>query len=207
MCNKIELYGVLFDNYDREKLTKRLKDFIFGFERGYLVTPNPYILEQSRKDSDLYEALCDALLCIADGVGVKIASRILGKGLLHRIPGIEIGEMVLSLCAENQKAVYLLGGADGVAAGASMALIDKYTGLLVAGYHHGYFSDCDSERIINLINESGAEVLYVCLGSPRQEKWIAENIENLPTNKEKLQAFMLCQACPVYRRFARCIFR
>lgn len=179
MCKKIELFGVRFDNYDKEELERVLTIAISGSERGYLVTPNPYIIEKSVKDENLRDALSGASFSIVDGVGILFASRFLKKELKCRIPGVEIGELVLSLCSKMGNGVYFLGGEDGIAEAAASAMRGKYIGLQTAGYSHGFFTDEENESILRKINESGAKVLFVCLGSPRQEKWIAENIKKL----------------------------
>ena len=183
MRKKIELFGLRFDNYNREELKIRLREQIFASSQAYLVTPNPEIIMSSLKDREYADALYNADLCIADGVGVKIASDILDAGLGCRIPGIEIGEMVLAMCAENSLSVYMLGGADGVAHRAALKMKEKYTGLRVVGSHHGYFLDEDDDEIIGEINSVSADVLFVCLGFPRQEKWIAKNIHRLKNIK------------------------
>ena len=63
--------------------------------------------------------------------------------------------------------------------------LDEYVGLNIVGVHHGYFSDNETDDIVKQINESGAKLLLVCLGAPKQEKWIFEN-------KSKLTNVSLC---------------
>ena len=183
MKEKIELFGLRFDDYDREELKARLRELLSSSGQAYLVTPNPEIIMSALKDREYADALHNADLCIAEGVGVKIASDILDAGLRCRIPGIEIGEMVLSICADDSLSVFMLGGADGVSNSASSNMKEKYSGLRIAGSRHGYFSEKDDDDIVNEINSSGAGVLFVCLGYPRQEKWISRNIGRLTSVK------------------------
>jgi len=98
-----------------------------------------------------------------------------------RVPGIELGERVLSL-ADSSLPVYFMGGKPGVAEEAAKRMREKYPKLTVCGTHDGYFQKFGEENdaVIKNINESGASVLFVCLGAPAQEKWIYENRSKLP---------------------------
>ena len=179
MVREIEILGVRFHDLNREELHRKLFEFLCGENKGYLVTPNPYMVELAMKDECFKKVLSDADLCIADGVGIELACRILNKRLVCRIPGIEIGECVLSMCSELNISVYFLGGEDGVADRAAFAMCEKYSGLQIAGCHHGYFKNEQNDKIVEEINTGGAQVLFVCLGAPKQEKWIADNIYKL----------------------------
>lgn len=176
MSQKVKILGVAFDPLNREELTKKLNSMLDGDGRGYLVTPNPEILMRADADGQYRRVLNGAALSIADGVGVVWAAKKLGADIRERIPGVEIGEQVLSLCAEKGIGVYFLGGKEGIAEEAAKKMQAKYRGLNVAGTSHGYFDEKENEAIVWSINESKANVLFVCMGSPRQEKWIAENI-------------------------------
>ncbi|MBQ2863660.1 MAG: WecB/TagA/CpsF family glycosyltransferase [Clostridia bacterium] len=182
MEKKIDLLGLCFDNYDRQELEVRLRELLLSSAgQAYLVTPNPEIVMRASNDRDYAYALSNAELCIADGVGIKLASDILGAGLRCRIPGIEIGETVLSLCAENSLSVFMLGGSEGVAHNAALNMTKRYAGLRVVGTRHGYFSD--DELVVDEIDSLEADVLFVCLGSPRQELWLSRNIHRLKSVK------------------------
>ncbi len=195
MKQKTEILGVGFDSIGREELTSQLNNMLIEPGQGYVVTPNPEILQCAEKDDSYREVLNGASLCVADGVGVVWASRVLGKPLKERIPGVEIGEQMLSICAAQSRGVFLLGGEEGVADAAAQRMGAKYAGLIISGTHHGYFDKEDNDRIVSLINESGAEVLFVCMGFPYQEKWIAEHIGMMPAIR---LAFALGGSLDVY---------
>ena len=125
-------------------------------------------------------------MIIPDGIGVVKAGKILGtpfKG--GKVAGIEVGEELIRRLAETDAQVYLLGGKPGVAEQARAALEQKYPGIRFAGCSDGYFKKEGSENdaVIENVRESGADVLYVCLGAPTQEKWIYENRSRLPDVK------------------------
>jgi len=111
---------------------------------------------------------------LADGIGVIIASRILKCPLPQRVTGFEFVSRLL----ESGRSFYLYGSKPGVADAAAENLRAK--GVNVVGARHGYFDD-DSE-VINDINEKKPNILLVCLGAPKQEKWIAANKHRLNVN-------------------------
>lgn len=137
-----------------------------------VVTPNTEIVLRARKDSDLRAALAAAALSLCDGVGVLIASRILGDPLGERIPGIDFASALLSQMAKRAKSVFLLGAREGVAARAADALQKDFPGLVIAGTAGGFF-DAESETaLIGEINARSPDLLLVCLGTPKQELWM-----------------------------------
>ena len=98
-----------------------------------------------------------------------------------RTAGIDLAERILNECATYGYKVFLLGGKDGIAEIASKKLQSKYKGLTICGTHHGYFEN--NKDVINKINSLGADVLFVCLGFPKQEEWIRKNLKLIPSVK------------------------
>lgn len=183
MENKINILGVGFDNISHDGIRPCIEKMLAVAKRQYIVTPNPEILEYAKKDEEYKSILNRADLCVADGIGIVYASKILGADIKERIPGIEIGECVLSLCAETGERVFLLGAKQGVAEKAASRLCEKYRGLCVSGVHHGYFGCEENGKVADEINRSKASVVFVCMGAPYQEKWIAQNISKLENVK------------------------
>jgi N-acetylglucosaminyldiphosphoundecaprenol N-acetyl-beta-D-mannosaminyltransferase len=103
-------------------------------------------------------------------VGVSIASRILHGRSLHRITGCDLFFHLLARASQRQWGVYLLGASPQSNAAARARLQEKYPGLRIVGWQDGYFQD--SRSVIEHINASGADLLFVALGSPKQEYWI-----------------------------------
>lgn len=108
----------------------------------------------------------------ADGVGVRLAAKRAGVVLKANVNGTDLFPQVARQMAEQGKSIFLLGGKPGVASDAAAKILQAYPGIRIAGTHHGYFSDVDNLSIIDSINESGADLLLVALGSPLQERWL-----------------------------------
>ena len=152
-------------------------------------TPNSEIVQLCIEQPEYYPLVNSADLTIPDGIGVVKASRILGTPLKEKVAGIELGERTLAIAAEQGYSVYFLGAKPGVAEEAAARMKQKHPALTVAGTHDGYFKKEGEENdaILAAIRTAAPDVLYVCLGVPAQEKWIA-------ANREALSGVKLCLA-------------
>ena len=153
------------------------------------VSFNPELVVRAHRDPVAAEALLRADLCYPDGVGaVWAAGRQGGRRWLgneaddgrsaaatavpappERVPGIDLAERVLELAAERGLSVFFLGAAEGVAAEAARRQVERLPGLRVAGIHHGYFDSAQEDQVVRMVSESGAQILLVAMGAPRQE--------------------------------------
>ena len=141
---------------------------------------NPEKSERMRSDNQLADALSASTLLICDGIGVALAARLHGQGRLNRITGVDLFERLIRHAAQNGISVFLLGASETSNEAAIRHLRTKHPKLLVAGSHHGFFDD--SEVIVDQINESRAHMVFVAMGSPRQELWIHEWMPHLRTS-------------------------
>jgi len=173
--NQKEILGIRFDDIGiPEAVDWALEQM--GARRGvYAVTPNPEIVLEARKNAALKDAIDGASLTLPDGVGVVYASRILGSGLENRVPGIDFASSLMERMARQGKSVYLLGAKPGVAELAAEKLCDRFPGLTAAGCRDGYFSEEETEAVLDGVNAASPDLLLVCLGSPKQELWMAAN--------------------------------
>ena len=172
---RVEILGVGFDNMTMDEALEKGVRLMSEQGAHYVVTPNPEIVEVCREDEEAREAVRNADLVIADGIGVIYGAKILGTPLKARLPGIEYAQKLMERMAENGKTLFLFGAKPGIAEEAARRLQEKYPGLQIAGTHDGYFKE--DESVVNAIRESGADVVFVCLGAPKQEKWIRKNGE------------------------------
>ena len=139
----------------------------------YGATPNPEIVEVCREDPAAAAAVNGASLVLPDGVGVVKGARILGTPLKEKTPGIEFAGHLMERMAGTDKSLYLLGAKPGIAEEAARRLQERYPGLRIAGTHDGYFKE--DGPVAEEIRKSGADVVFVCLGAPKQELWMAQN--------------------------------
>jgi N-acetylglucosaminyldiphosphoundecaprenol N-acetyl-beta-D-mannosaminyltransferase len=169
---RIDVLGVGIDNLTPEEAIERGAGLAAGEKFAYAVTPNPEFLLMAKKNEKFRAVLNGADLVLADGIGVVKAAAILGRPLKGRVPGIDFAAGLLGRMAQSGERLFLLGAKPGIAETAAANLQKQYPGLMVCGTHDGYFQD--PRPVIRAIQESHADVVFVCLGAPKQELWMAE---------------------------------
>ena len=168
-----------------------------GFEKLYIVTPNPEILVYATRSKEFQRILNNATVSLPDGIGVIAACNILKKPIKERISGVD---MMLALCSKSANGGFkigLLGGREGVAEKTSKCLREKYPDLIVNfvdnewgedGFKNAQKYDVSSikyqeKKILRntkyVIPNTHIDMLFVAFGFPKQEEWIAENLPNI----------------------------
>ena len=132
-------------------------------------TLNALTLLRAFDDPTYARVLGRADVVLADGVGAAWAARRLTGRTPERTPGIDLLAALCGICAQEGQSVFLLGGKPGVAARAGTALVAHAANLRIAGCREGYWPDADEAGVVDEINRSGAGLLLVGLGQPRQE--------------------------------------
>lgn len=171
--------GVPLDVLDQAAALAWVEQALAAGRTGWIATPNPEITAAAWRSPALLAALANADLCVADGVGMLLASRVLAGPLSARVPGIELLEGAIAACARNGWPVYFLGGKPGVAARAAANAIARWPGLPVAGAAHGYFTAAEAPEVVRVIAEAQPRLLAVGMGHPRQELWLAQHTQDL----------------------------
>lgn len=148
-----------------------------GKSRKYIVALNAEKIMMARRSPEIMQIFKDAALIIPDGVGVSLASRILYGQPVPRVQGYDLFLKLVGFCAAEEFSIFLLGGEEEVVEAAGAALKERHSDLSIAGTHHGYFVDDDP--VVCHINERRPDVLFVGMGSPKQEQWIHRHIGRL----------------------------
>ncbi|HME82287.1 MAG TPA: WecB/TagA/CpsF family glycosyltransferase [Candidatus Eremiobacteraceae bacterium] len=175
----LQILGCRVDRVDAAGAAARIADLIEQRKAAHVVTLGAEMANLAYDDASYRDVINAADLVVPDTVGIVAASRLLGAPLPERVAGIDLLERLCADAAVKGRPVYLLGGADGVAADAGRALRQRYPGLRIAGVEHGYFADSDASAIAQRIHSSGARLVLVGLGFPRQERFIHENLEHV----------------------------
>ncbi|MBQ9331006.1 MAG: WecB/TagA/CpsF family glycosyltransferase [Oscillibacter sp.] len=170
---RIDVLGVGFDDLTMDEAVERGMALLRAPGAHYVVTPNPEIVEICRERPEVARAVNGADLVLPDGIGVIKGAAMLGTPLKERTPGIEFAARLMERMAAEGRSLYLLGAKPGVAEAAAEKLTEQYPGLSIAGTHDGYFQE--DGPVLQAIRQSGAEVVFVCLGAPKQELWMVKN--------------------------------
>ena len=166
--------GVCYDALTMSQAVDRALALMAQRRSAYVCTPNPEIVWQCRKDGALRAAIAGADMTLADGVGIVWAARVLGTPVPERVTGYDF---LLSLLGRFEGRLYLLGGKPGVGTDAAAAIARQFPRVGLCGCRDGYFDD--NEAVLADIRAAAPDLLLVCMGSPRQENWMAENRQRL----------------------------
>ena len=176
---RVDVLGVPVDAINMRSALELVRTILADNETHTILAVNPEKVIAAQKNPALLRALCSATLVIPDGIGVVIAARLLGKATMDRVPGSELMPELCRLAAMEGYRVFLYGAKPDIASQAAELLQERYPGLKVAGVQHGYVSEARMDQLVETINASGADILFVGLGSPRQEYWMERYRDHL----------------------------
>ena len=145
---RVDVLGIGFDDLTMEEAVERGMELLHSPGAHYVVTPNPEIVEVCREDLAARQAVNAADLVLADGIGVVKGAQMMGTPLKGRVPGIEFAAGLMERMASEGLSLYLLGAKPGVA---------------------------EAAGVVEAIRDSGADCVFVCLGAPKQERWMAKH--------------------------------
>jgi N-acetylglucosaminyldiphosphoundecaprenol N-acetyl-beta-D-mannosaminyltransferase len=140
---------------------------------------NPDCLNIAYTDSEYQQVLKHADRVLPDGIGIHLACRISGTSLIANVNGTDLFPRMCEKAAREELSIFLLGSGPGRAESAARNMQEKFERLRIAGTHTGYFETADELALIEEINRSGADILLVGLGAPRQDLWLANNLSRL----------------------------
>jgi N-acetylglucosaminyldiphosphoundecaprenol N-acetyl-beta-D-mannosaminyltransferase len=174
--NALTIAGIPVSNLSEQNAVEVIEALISEGGSHYGAVVNAAKLVAASRDDALRSALLNADLVTADGMSVVWASRVLGRALKERVAGIDLFERLVERAASKGLAVYFLGAREEAVRGTVELFGKKYPALRVAGYRNGYFEAADSRQVCEAIKQANADLLFVAMGSPRQENWIASNL-------------------------------
>jgi N-acetylglucosaminyldiphosphoundecaprenol N-acetyl-beta-D-mannosaminyltransferase len=174
----LDILGVPVSFYrSYEHALQYILERVRGRRRTFCVAVNPEKIFRARQDQQLLSLLHAADVQICDGVGAALAARLLHGRRVCRVTGVQLFLDLVASASRERLAVFLLGASPESNAGACQRLQVDSPDLRIAGAQDGYFQDTDA--VIGQINDSGADMLFVAMGSPKQEKWIYEHLDRI----------------------------
>ena len=174
---KIDVMGLKFDSMTMDEALSRAEALLRGDKAAYVVTPNAEIAYEALHDVQLREMLNGADLMLPDGAGVVLASKLLRTPVKQKVAGVDFAAGLLGILERNGQSLYLLGGKTGIGELAAQKMLEAHPQLRIAGIADGYFQD--EAPVIAKINASGADALFVCLGAPKQERFMVQHLQEL----------------------------
>ncbi len=177
--DRIRILGVPIDAITYEDWLTYIDEWVHSGRFHHVCTTNPEFLMVAQKDDNFRHILERADLCVPDGVGLLWAARRLGKHLPQRVTGSDGVPIIAEKAAEKGWKLFLLGAGEGIAQRTAEILQERYPKLQIAGVYAGSPAPEEEDSIVEMINRSGADILFVAYGAPKQDKWIARNAARL----------------------------
>lgn len=178
--HRIELGPAFLDTADASSIIPFVKLLVERRKPAHIITLNSLMFNSAVDDPEGFAPVIrNAAFIVPDSIGIVWAAKFLAGVKLSRCPGID---MIFDICKASEESgykIYLLGSAHGIAEKAADKLKTLYPHLRIAGTHHGYLVKEEQEQIIRQIRDSGADILFVGMSVPKQEKWISEHLEEL----------------------------
>lgn len=168
-----KVLGYDFVNNSMNEFVDEMHLRIKNGKKTFVVTANPEIITYANTHPHYEKVLKQANFIIPDGVGITIASKLLGNPLQERITGFDFMTELLRISDKKQYKVYFLGTQPGVIDQTVHNIKQVFPNIDVAGFHHGFFEE--DQQIINEIKKTEPDIIFLGLGFPKQEEWIANN--------------------------------
>lgn len=176
--NVARILGIPFSTGGFEATVSDLTNRVLTGNRTHVVTANPEIVMIAMEHLELRGVLEQAYV-VPDGIGIVYAAKWLNAGIRERVAGIELMEALMEQADRHEWKVYLLGASADVNRKAASALAGRFPRARIVGARDGFFQPEEQEAIVREINSAKPHLLFVALGSPKQETWISANWDKL----------------------------
>jgi N-acetylglucosaminyldiphosphoundecaprenol N-acetyl-beta-D-mannosaminyltransferase len=182
MNGRLKILDIWVDPVNMQQALDRVSEYVEKGDRLHTVfASNPEKNFSIPSDDLLYRTFRSSDLLIPDGIGMVLAARILYGARLSRVPGCELMENICAMSAQRGYSIFIYGAHEEVNRKAVEILAGRYPGLRIAGRCNGYVPEDRMDDLVETINRSGAQVLFIALGSPAQERWISMHAGRLTT--------------------------
>ena len=172
--DRTEFMGVPVDAITMQQTIERIHQSIVAGEKIQHMAINTMIILRMVEDPQFMHTLSKCEVINADGIGVVMASKLLGHPLPERVTGIDLMESLIALAAKEGFKPYFLGAQEEVVQRTVSHYRQKYPKLEIAGYRNGYFKESDEKQIAEDIRDSEADMLFVAISSPKKELFLGQ---------------------------------
>lgn len=168
----VKILGCPITRLSIEDFIARIEEFIASKKPHYIAVVNVAKLVKMRSDKELEQSVLAADLIGADGVPIVWASRLLGTSLPGRVNGTDLMDKLLERANEKGYRIFFFGAKEEVLQGVLEVVRKEYPGAQIAGYQHGYFTGSEESAIVDKIQRSHADILFIAFGTPQKELWV-----------------------------------
>jgi N-acetylglucosaminyldiphosphoundecaprenol N-acetyl-beta-D-mannosaminyltransferase len=179
MNDTVELFNIRIDNVTMAEAILRIEQLIHNNRNAYVITPNIDHIVKVQEDPLFMEIYKNADLVLADGMPLIWASRLLKKPLKEKVSGSDLFPQLCAFSVQKSYKVFFLGAAPGVVKKVAKIFQTKYSNLQIVGTYSPTYgferNKVENDLIVDLIKRAKPDILFVGVGTPKQEKWIYEN--------------------------------
>lgn len=168
----LNFFGIPIVNTTMEEAVDWIIAEAAGNQRRLMAFVNPDCLNIAWKNAEYRQVLAQADRVLPDGIGIHLGCRMLGQALKANVNGTDMFPLLCEVAARDGVPIYLLGARPGIAQATADSMVKRSPGLRIAGARDGYFEPHEEQSVVDDINESGARILLVAFGAPRQELWL-----------------------------------
>ncbi|SHK77790.1 WecB/TagA/CpsF family glycosyltransferase [Desulforamulus aeronauticus] len=170
---RVNLLGAPIDNLNMQENVQQVVEFVRSGNPHTIITLNPEYLYRAQNQPELMKLVHEADLVTPDGAGIVWATKMAGIPVPERVTGIDLMLNLLPIAEQKGWGLFLLGSSPGVAGEAAEQLKKQHPALKIVGTHHGYFRPNEEPEIVAKVAAAQPHLLFVALGMPRQEQFIA----------------------------------
>ena len=175
----IRILNTPIDKVDMNGALARVREYLDGNSGRAIFTPGSEFAWLAYKDMEFREMLETSDMNIPDGIGIVLASRILGDRLPEKVAGIDLVSRTFALDYPRKLRVFLVGSKPGIAVEAAVRIVEQYPNVEITGVRDGFFKPEDEAGIVDAIAASGSDIALVALGMKKQEGFIHRNLTRM----------------------------
>jgi len=177
--DKVEIFDCPIDNLTMEETIQQVEEFIQSGEPHQHVVINVDKLVKMHRDPRLKRIIQSCDLISVDGKPVVWASRLIGKPIRERVSGFYLMQNLIKISAEKGHSIYFLGAQEEIVRKAVKHYQEKFPGVKIAGFHHGFWKPEEEEELVKNVRQSDADILFVAMSSPKKELFIRKHLRSL----------------------------
>lgn len=173
---KLTILGININNYTMSEAIDVIMTSLADTKSRQICFVNADCANIAYTNPDYLKVLNSSSMCLADGVGLKLAGKLLGQDIAQNVNGTDMFPLLCKALEQSDFRLFLLGARPEVVEGVAEYVSSGFPDLKLCGYHHGYFTPEEQPEILEKIRDSGAHLLLVAFGAPKQDQWIHDNL-------------------------------
>jgi len=177
--DRVDILGIRVDNFTMDEALQFILDSAVGSAARQLCFVNTDCINKSVREEKYRNLLHKSDAVLADGIGIRIAGKITRREIRQNVNGTDLFPLLCQRLQRSELGLFLLGARPEVVGAIAEWVNKTHPGVRIKGYRDGYFDATQEAAVLQEIDDSGAEILLVAFGSPRQDLWIAEHLPQL----------------------------